>query len=66
MHGRFFDKQQIEAFIWDGETKLDPEETPEEEEQRLERFGRELESGGNEDGESNDDSEDDAVNGTGG
>jgi HIV Tat-specific factor 1 len=66
MRGRFFDKQQIEAFIWDGETKLDPEETPEEEEQRLERFGRELESGGNEDGESNDDSEDDAVNGTGG
>lgn len=45
MKGRFYAGRQIDACIWDGQTKLDPEETPEEQEARLEQFGRELEGG---------------------
>lgn len=48
MDGRWFDKRQLEADFWDGETDYRVKATEEEEKRRIESFGDWLEGVGEE------------------
>lgn len=44
MNGRFYAGKRVEAGLWDGKTSFEVDETPEQQEARLEQFGQELET----------------------
>jgi HIV Tat-specific factor 1 len=60
MNGRYFDRRQVMAEFWDGETDYRTKVSNEEEKDRLEAFGKWLESGDN---ISDDDDEEEEVRG---